>query len=325
MTIAQVLSAIQLGLIYGLLAMGLYIPFRILNIADMTVQGSFTLGMIVSAVFAYDHLPLVGILVACLSGAVAGLVTGILHTKFNIASILSGILTMTALYTINLLVAGGKANISLIGKETLYSMIDQYVGNEDISKTILTLFIVVVVTTILAVFFRTRTGLTIRATGNNSAMVRHTSINTDNMIMIGLCIGNALTAFSGALIAHYNLFADVNSGSGILVVALAAIIIGETIFRRNGVTKGLISTVIGSVIYRFIFAIALKFDVLPSYSLNLISTIIVILALMVPTIQDANIRRRKKQLHKNLAKKWLENDDLNQVNIDSLNINQKEK
>ncbi len=324
MTVAQVISAIQLGLMYGLLAMGLYIPFRILDIADMTVQGTFTLGMIIAAIFAFNQKPFLGILIACLSGAIAGIVTGILHTKFNIASILSGILTMTGLYTINLLVAGGKANISLIGKETIFSLVNRFIKNEDITKTLVTFVFVLIVAVILSVFFHTRTGLTIRATGNNSAMVRHTSINTDNMIIIGLSLGNALAALSGALITHYNLFADVNSGSGILVVALAAIIIGETIFKRNGVTLGLISTVIGSVIYRFIFAIALKFDVLPSYSLNLISTIIVIIALMVPTIQVTKNRHHKKKMHKHLAHKWLEeNTELASSNENKSQIDEK--
>ncbi len=306
MTIAQVLSAIQLGLLYGLLAMGLYIPFRILDIPDMTVQGSFTLGMIVAAVYAYQDKAILGIIIAILAGAVAGLVTGFLHTKFKIASILAGILTMTGLYTVNLIVASGKANISLIGKETIYTMVDRFIQNDQMTKTVLTLLIVIVITILLAVFFHTRTGLTIRATGDNSAMVRHTSINTDTMIMIGLAMGNALTALSGALIAHYNLFADVNAGTGILVVALAAVIIGETIFSRNGVTLGLISTLVGSIIYRFIYAIALKFDVLPSYSLNLISTIIVIIALMIPTLKVLQNRRRKKKIHQHLVATWLE-------------------
>lgn len=309
MTITQVLSAIQLGLLYGLLAIGLYIPFRILDIADMTVQGSFTLGMIVAAVYAFQDKSVFGIVMAVIAGAIAGLVTGFLHTKFKIASILAGILTMTALYTVNLIVAAGKANISLIGKDTIYTKVDQLIQNDQTTKTVLTLVIVAIVTTLLAVFFHTRTGLTIRATGDNSAMVRHTSINTDTMIMIGLAIGNALTALAGALVAHYNLFADVNAGTGILVVALAAIIIGETIFRRGGVTMGLISTLVGSIIYRFIYAIALKFDVLPSYSLNLISTIIVILALMLPTLKEMKNRRRKKKLHQTLAATWLNQKD----------------
>lgn len=306
MTVPQIISAVQLGLLYGLLAIGLYVPFRVLDIPDMTVQGSFTLGMIVAAVFAYSGRPLLGLLVASLAGVISGMVTGLLHTKFKIASILSGILTMTALYTVNLLVAGGKANISLIGKETVYSLVNRYFANEDLAKTGLTLTIVALTCVILATFFHTRTGLTIRATGDNMVMVRHTSINTDNMIMIGLGIGNGLTALCGGLLAHYNLFADVNAGTGVLVVALAAIIIGETIFRRSGVTLGIISTVAGSIVYRFIFAIALKFDVLPSYSLNLISTIIVVLALVFPTFQDYRKRQRKKKLHKSLAKAWLD-------------------
>ncbi|HHT24511.1 MAG TPA: ABC transporter permease [Clostridiaceae bacterium] len=309
MTIAQVLSAIQLGLLYGILAVGLYIPFRILDIADMSVQGTFTMGMIITAVFSYNRMPFLGIIVAILGGAIAGIVTGILHTKFNIPSILSGILTMTALYTVNLIIASGKANISLIGKDTLYTIADKLIGNEQATKTIVTLLIAILTTVMISVFFHTRTGLTIRATGDNAAMVRHTSINTDNMKMIGLGLGNAMSALSGALISQYNLFADVNSGTGILVVALAAIIIGETLFKRNGVTLGLISTIVGSIIYRFIIAVALKFDVLPSYALNMISTIIVIIALMFPTIKETFDRNAKKRLHLELANKYLNNNN----------------
>ncbi|HHU53591.1 MAG TPA: ABC transporter permease [Clostridiaceae bacterium] len=314
MTIAQVLSAIQLGLLYGILAVGLYIPFRILDIADMSVQGTFTMGMIIAAVFSYNRMPILGIVVAVLGGAVFGIVTGILHTKFNIPSILSGILTMTALYTVNLLIASGKANISLIGKDTIYTIADRLINNDQVTRTVVTLLIVILMTLAIAVFFHTRTGLTIRATGDNAAMVRHTSINTDNMKMIGLSLGNAMAALSGALISQYNLFADVNSGTGILVVALAAIIIGETLFKRNGVTLGLISTVVGSIIYRFIIAIALKFDVLPSYALNLISTIIVIIALMLPAIKETRERKTKKRLHQELVNKYL--NDVNNLSAE---------
>lgn len=314
MTIAQVLSAIQLGLLYGILAVGLYIPFRILDIADMSVQGTFTMGMIIAAVFSYNNMPFLGIIVAILAGAISGVVTGILHTKFNIPSILSGILTMTALYTVNLIIASGKANISLIGKDTLYTIADKLIGNEQATKTIVTLLIVILMTVMISVFFHTRTGLTIRATGDNAAMVRHTSINTDNMKMIGLGLGNAMAALSGALISQYNLFADVNSGTGILVVALAAIIIGETLFKRNGVTLGLISTVVGSTVYRFIIAIALKFDILPSYALNLISTVIVILALMFPAIKETRDRKLKRRLHLELSNKYMNgNNNMPQV------------
>lgn len=305
MTVAQILGAVQLGLIYGLMGLGLYIPFRVLDIPDMTTQGSFTLGMVVAGAMTLAGHPVLGLLVSLAAGAAAGVVTGILHSKWKISAILSGILTMTALYTVNLLIMGGKANISLIGKGTVFSGLEVALGNSDLAITLLSFFIVVLWVALLAVFFHTRTGLTLRATGDNEMMVRHTSIDTDLMKILGLAMGNALAAFSGALICHYNVSADVNSSNGILVVGLASIIIGETLFKRDGVTRGLISTILGSILYRLMIAAALKFDILPSYALNLISTVIVIAALMFPSIQRARMRYRKKVRHRRLVEKWM--------------------
>lgn len=309
MTIAQLLGALQLGLLYGLLGIGLYIPFRVLDIPDMTTQGSFTLGMAVAGVLTFSGHPILGLIAAALAGALAGVITGVLHTKFKIASILAGILTMTGLYTANLMIMGGKANISLIGKETIFTMVNASLNNEVATLTTVSLVVTVITVVILAVFFHTRMGLTIRATGDNDAMVRHTSINTDVMKIIGLAIGNGLAALSGALICHYNLFADVNSGTGILVVGLASIIIGETMLKRGSVTRGLIATVFGSVLYRLIIALALKFDILPSYGLNLVSTLIVIIALMTPTVRQWIAYRQKRVRHKSLVQKWMKEEE----------------
>lgn len=298
MTIDQLIGSLQLGLIYGILGIGLYIPFRILYISDMTTQGSFTLGMVVSGILAYNGMPILGIAVAMLSGALAGVVTGILHTWFRISSILSGILTMTGLYTVNLLVMGGRASISLFGKDTIFTMAGSLGDHPVIPKTLIPMGFAFLVVALVAVFFRTRVGLSIRATGDNEKMVRNSSINTDRMKIYGLALGNAMTALSGAILAQYNDFADVNSGSGILVVGLASIIIGETVFRKNGVTRGVIVTLLGSILYRIIIAMALKFDILPSYALNLISTLIVVVALVTPTAKNSIMRIKQRRLHR---------------------------
>ncbi|SHJ44066.1 ABC transporter permease [Parasporobacterium paucivorans] len=290
-----IIGSIQLGLIYGLLGMGLYVPFRVLDISDMTTQGSFTLGMVVAGVLTVAGYPVAGLFAAMLCGAISGLITGVLHTKFRISAILAGILTMTGLYTVNLYVMSGKANISLIGKSTIFTDFYGIIGNELISETSLLAIIAAVTILIVAVFFKTRLGIAIRATGDNDDMVRNSSINSDRTKCIGLAIGNALTALSGALLCHYNLFADVNSGTGVLVVGLASIIIGETLFRKNGVTRGLIITVLGSIVYRLIIALALKVNLLPSFALNLISTLIVIVALGFPTFRGMMNRYAKKR------------------------------
>nr|WP_072514906.1 ABC transporter substrate binding protein [Ndongobacter massiliensis] len=305
----QLAGALQLGLLYGILGLGLYIPFRILNIPDMTTQGSFTLGMVVAGVLTAAGHPFLAMVAAFLAGGSAGVATGVLHTKFSIPSILAGILTMTGLYTVNLFIMGGKANLSLINMNTIFTPLTNLLGSESLARTLVSLGGAALCVLFFSIFFHTRTGLTLRATGDNDVLVRHSSINTDLMKTLGLAVGNALAGLSGAMICHYNAFADVNMGTGILVVGLAAIIIGETLLGRDGVTKGLLTTIFGSVLYRYIVAIALKFDILPSYGMNLISTAIVIVALMFPSIQRMRERRKKKIRHRALMMRMKENKE----------------
>ena len=207
-----IFGAIQLGLIYALMAMGNYISFRILNIPDLTVDGSFALGMAVSVMTAASGHPFLALLLAILAGAMAGIVTGLLQTKVGINPILAGILTMTALYSVNLFIMGGKANQSLFDKETIFKAArrlfpDGTLG-ENISKTVVILVIVVIVTAILAVFFKTRTGIAIRATGDNEEMVRASSINANLTKCIGFSLANACIALAGGLVCQYNQSAD---------------------------------------------------------------------------------------------------------------------
>ena len=226
-----IFGAVQLGLIYALMAMGNYISFRILNIPDLTVDGSFALGMAVSVMTAAGGHPYLALFAAIIAGALAGLVTGLLQTKVGINPILAGILTMTALYSVNLFVMKGKANQSLIGKETVFSSFERLFKGvqRNIPRTILMIIVVALVAAILAVFFKTRLGMAIRATGDNEEMVRASSINADFTKCVGFALANACIALAGGLVCQYNQSADTGYGSGMLVVGLASVIIGEAV------------------------------------------------------------------------------------------------
>lgn len=293
-----IFGAVQLGLIYALMAMGNYISFRILNIPDLTVDGSFALGMAVSVMVAASGHPFLALILAILAGAAAGIVTGLLQTKVGINPILAGILTMTALYSVNLFIMGGKANQSLFDKETVFKAVRKIFPDgslsEQISKTVVILLIVTAVTAVLAVFFKTRTGMAIRATGDNEEMVRASSINADLTKCIGFALANGCIALAGGLVCQYNQSADTGYGSGMLVVGLASVIIGEAVLRHGGVTRGLISVVVGSVLYQLIIALALKVNLLPSYGLKFVSAAIVAIALAMPKIKSTIAGGKRK-------------------------------
>lgn len=289
-------GALLLGLQYALLALGVYITFRVLNIPDLTVDGSFTFGAAVSAVLSAAGHPYLGLLAAIASGAAAGIVTGFLQTKAGIHPILAGILTMSGLYTVNITVLGAP-NVSLIGKprfyEFLYTLLPN--ANKDGLKILAVAVICIAVTALLILFFRTVFGLCIRATGNNEDMVRASSINTNATKTTALALANALVALSGGLIAQSGGFADVNSGSGMIVVGLASVIIGEVVFGKRNLAIGLISAVVGSVIYRIIIALALESNVFSANALKLISAIIVGITLSVPAVRKAWREHRTKR------------------------------
>ena len=292
-----IFGAVQLGLIYALMAMGNYISCRILNIPDLTVDGSFALGMAVSVMTAAGGHPYLALFAAIIAGALAGLVTGLLQTKVGINPILAGILTMTALYSVNLFVMKGKANQSLIGKETVFSSFERLFKGvqRNIPRTILMIIVVALVAAILAVFFKTRLGMAIRATGDNEEMVRASSINADFTKCVGFALANACIALAGGLVCQYNQSADTGYGSGMLVVGLASVIIGEAVLRHGGVTRGIISVALGAVLYQLIIALALKVNLLPAYGLKFVSATIVAVALAMPKIKEtvANHTRKK--------------------------------
>lgn len=292
-----IIGSIQLGFLYAAMAMGVYISFRILNTADLTVDGSFTLGMAVAAMLTVSGHPYIGVLLAIICGALAGCVTGILQTVMKIHPILASILTMTGLYSVNIAIMEGKSNVSLVGQENIFSSFQKLTeidGNT--CKTILPIIVCAIVLIIMIIFYKTRMGLAIRATGDNENMVESSSINANIYKCLGLAIANALVALSGAIITQYQSFSDVGSGSGMVVIGLASVIIGETLVGKRTVTIGFVSAIVGSVIYRIIIAIALKFDLFPSYALKIISAIIVVIALIIPNIkQNVSYRRARKR------------------------------
>ena len=283
-TVAIVQSALELGFIYALVAMALFLSFRVLNIADMTTDGAFTLGCAVSATAAVAGHPVLGLVLAMLAGACAGFVPAFLQTRMGVPSILAGIITNTGLYTVNLAVMGFSSNVPMLKTPTVFTAAKAALGDGAPYKLILAAGITLVVCAALIAFLGTRLGLSIRATGDNPDMVRASSINTAFTITVGLCISNSMTALSGAVLAQYQKSADINLGTGMVVIGLASLIIGETLFGRGGMWIKAAAAVAGSVIYRFIIAIALRANV-PSECLKLISAIIVALAIAAPTLK----------------------------------------
>lgn len=287
------LGALQQGLLYAVMALGVYITFRILDLPDLTVDGSFTLGMSITAVITLKGYPVLGLLAAVCLGMVAGTVTGLLQTKMRVHPIVAGILVMTSLYSINLMIMSSRSNLPIIGHGTIFSNTEKALGvSLDVVKTVLPLILYIIITLLLALLFKTKLGLSIRATGDNEDMVRSSSINADFIKCLGLALGNGLVALSGGLMCQYSMVSDVTSGTGMVIIGLASVIIGETFFGRRSVTIGLISAGVGAVLYRIILAFALKFNFLPPYALKLVASIIVAAALMLPAIKK-NIEERR--------------------------------
>ena len=287
------IGSLQLGLLYGVLALGIYISFRILSIPDLTTEGSFAFGLSVSAAITAAGHPVLAILAAIAAGALAGSVTGLLQTRFRIHPILSGIITMSGLYSINLAVLGGSPNLSLVRAATLFKLIPFLSKND--AMTVIPIVMALLFLVLIILFFHTHIGMCIRAVGDNEDMVRASSINVNACKVLSFSVSNALVALSGALIAQYQGYADVSSSTGILVVGLASVIIGEAVFGRRSVTLGFISAVVGSLVYRYIIALATRYSPLPAYMLKLVSAVIVALALAIPALRQNMKDARQKQ------------------------------
>ena len=290
---AIIQGAIALGILWSLLTIGVYLTYRILDYSDLTVDGSFALGgAVVARLIVMGINPFVAILLAFVAGALSGIVTGLLHTKLKIPALLSGILSMIGLYSINIRIAG-KATLALSKYDTVFDIVPNFGLSNTMVVLIVGLIFVAVIIGILYWFFGTELGCAIRATGNNEYMIRAQGVNTDIMKIIALLISNGLVAVSGALVAQYNGFFDIGMGTGVIVIGLASVIIGEVLFGTRNFMNSLISLVLGSVTYRIIIAGVLELG-MPSTDLKLFTAITVALALSLPIFKDKFLKNSKK-------------------------------
>lgn len=286
-----IIPTISQGLLWSLLAIGVYITFRVLDIADLTVEGSFPLGAATAAsCLIAGWSPIPAIIVAAFAGMVSGIVTGLLCTKLKIPALLAGILTMIALYSVNLHIMQ-KANIALLQVDTIFSLYALDGVSQGNMILIIGLITVVLLSVACYVFFGTEIGAAIRATGCNQHMIRANGINTDITIILGLLLSNGLVAVSGALVAQAQGFADVGMGVGTIVIGLASVIIGEVIFGTRSFKNCLISVILGSIVYREFIAIVLQMG-MPPNDLKLFTAILVAIALSMPLFQ-AKFKKRK--------------------------------
>lgn len=281
----ELVGAVGLGLLWTLMTFGVYLSYRILDVADLTAEGSLTTGASVAAVCIVGGMnPLLALLLALVAGTLAGVVTGLLHTLLNIPALLSGILTMIASWSINLRIMG-KANVSLLRTETVFSMFSDFSGlSKTYSILIVGLIFVAVFGFITYMFLGTELGRGLRATGCNEGMARAQGVNTKLMKVTGLAIANGLVALSGGLIAQSQSFSDIQMGTGAIVIGLASLIIGEVLVGRTTVSRAILSAAAGSVIYRLIIALVLKLG-MPANDLKLFTTITVAICLALPTIR----------------------------------------
>jgi len=296
------LAAVDLGLIYALMALGVYITFRVLDFADLTVDGSLVTGGAVAATgILAGWSPLVSTILGFLCGCAAGAVTGMLNTFGKINPLLSGILTQIALYSINLRIMG-KANLGLLNTRTLLS----WMRDANLFATWKSICVfaamAIVFGAVLTWFLTTNVGLGMQATGNNSLMARAQGVHTSGMVILGLAISNGLVATSGALLAQYQGFADISMGIGTIVVGLASVIIGQAIFGSRPVIRAVIAVILGSVIYRFVIQFALSLNIgLRTSDMKIISAVLVLAALLIPKlsfVQQLTRSRREQEIAK---------------------------
>ncbi len=303
------LGSLESGVIFALMALGVYLTFRILDFPDLTVDGSFTTGGALAAtMIVAGYHPLLATIAAMLLGCLTGSLTGILHTKGKINALLSGIISMIALYSINLRIMG-KANVPLLGEETLFTQITGLTEGlvsfiSDLSIFIIMGIAVLAVKWVLNWFLDTEIGLAMRATGDNEKMIRSFSTNTDNTKIIGLSLSNGLVALSGALMAQYQGFADASMGIGMIIIGLASVIIGEAIFGHATIRRAALAVIGGAIIYRIIVALALRVGLDPS-DMKLITAVIVVGALVTPKMIEAwkekRDRRNRRKINQNAA------------------------
>ena len=278
-------TALELGCIYALVALALFLSYSILNIADLSTDGCFTLGCAVACQVALTGHPILALAAAMAAGVCSGFVTAFLQTRLGVESIMAGIIVNTGLYTINLAAMGFSSTMSLVKTETIFSLAKKSLGFlGSWYKLVLVGVIIALACAAMLGFLGTRLGLSIRATGDNTAMAR-ASINPAFTITVGLCVSGALCALSGGLLAQYQKSCDINVGTGMVTIALASLIIGETLVGKRTMLRRVLGVVFGSCLYRFIVAVALRFNV-PAAAMKLVSAIIVAVAISMPAIRE---------------------------------------
>ena len=301
MSVGLIFTCIQIGLCFGIMAMGIHISFRTLGVPDLTIDGSFTLGAATSAIFCLYNLPILGLILGMIFGALAGIITGILHTKLKIQAVLAGILTMTGLYSINFWITKRRPSITLYQNKTIFTFLNNFKKVDFLGsnlKEALTLLILLIIAIIIIIlldrFFRTNIGLAIRETGDNEEMVNASSINTDSMKIIAFAMSNALVSLGGSLYVQLQSNYDNSYGNGMMVIGVAAIIIGEALFRKRKLAKAYIISVVGAIIYEFIFMLALLIDNVNPIDIKIITAIIIVLSVCLPMLYKKIKKGSKK-------------------------------
>lgn len=296
-------TALQLGCVYSFVALALFLSYRVLDIADLTTDGCFVLGMAVSVSLCANGHPFVGVLMGMISGALAGLVTAILQTRLGVPSILAGIVTNTGLYTVNLMAMGWSSNVSLLKNDTIFSLFKETGIGGSWNTIILAAIFSIVAMVFMKWFLSTRLGLSIRATGDNQDMVSASSINPKFTITIGLVVANMFTGLSGALAGQLQKSADINAGTGIVTIGLATLIIGETLIQgKKSIGRNIIACLVGNIVYRCIYAFVLQTHIIPVEGLKLMTAFVVALAIAAPHIKENMIvmkRSRREKYVKN--------------------------
>ncbi len=284
MSLTVLQGAVEQGFIYSLVALGLYLSYRTLDVADLTTDGSFTLGAACSAILTIGGYPVQGLLLALMAGALAGFVTALLQTRLGVQPILAGIVTMTGLYSVNLMVMGGRSNLNMLKEENVFTAAEGLLGPA--GKLVLAGILALLIGAGLALFLRTQLGLSIRATGDNREMVAASSIDPAFTTTVGLCAANAMVALSGGLLVQYQKFSDISLGTGMVVIGLASLIIGEVVMGRRSVVRGIAAALVGAVIYRIIIATALVSTKVGAQNFKLVSAVIVAAAISWPAIRE---------------------------------------
>ncbi len=291
MNLLQFLGAVELGMIFALVALGVYLSFRVLDFPDLTSDGSFPMGAAIAATMIVAGMnPWLATFVAFFGGTLAGTVTAYLNVRFGILSLLASILTMTALYSINLRIMG-RPNIAMLYEETVFTPLETLMGDHLTAVLLFGFFTVFIVGLLIYKLLQSQFGLGIRATGANPVMAQAQGVKTKSMILFGIALSNGIIALAGALFAQSQGFADVNMGVGTIIVGLASVIIGEVILPPRLVLFSIVGCIIGSVLYRLAVAFALNADFMKPSDLNLMTALIVAFAMILPKLKSAAKKR----------------------------------